>query len=264
MNNLALFENDPQWTESEWVARSVNSRTAKEWMRRFHYLGSAGTALYRFGIYPDGSDMIACVVVSGTTNTHGLGEKFPELDRFRGNLEITRVAVHSDAPKNAASRSVALAVSELHRLTGIEWLFSYADVGQGHHGGIYQALNSVYLGVNLGGKPPPRWEMLVNGQWEEAHARTIGKICGTARSGAVDRMAALGYSVRVIGESSDKHTYIIPCGSPKSRRQIRALLAPYAKPYPKRAEEGSRESRPVTDREGEVRFLDSAPTLETR
>lgn len=237
-----------------WTAREVDRGTAKAWIPRYHYSGSIGHTGARFYGAFDGDDEMMCVVgVGPATNAYGMTRRFG-LDAWPGNREITRVAAHPDAPRNTASRSVALVGREMRRL-GWHWLYSYADLGQGHHGGIYQALNAVYVGVNVGGKPPPDFEILTDGVWTPIASRTVGRRCGTGRSGAIARMAELGHTIRLVNmEKPGKHTYILPISTPATRRAIHSQLARHAKPYPSRLGVGPRFSQatdPLPD-EGSV------------
>ena len=163
-------------------------------------------------------------------NAYGVTKKYG-LEGFRGNIEIARVAVHPDAPMNSTSRVVALANAHVARVTDLEWVFSYADTGQGHHGGIYQALGAVYVGVSesrpgfmLDGKP--------------IHPRSVVARYGTqamANNEAVEAAAARGEKLEWVADmNTAKHAYILPIGNKASQRAIRKALKPHEMPYPKR------------------------------
>jgi hypothetical protein len=67
----------------------------------------------------------------------------------RGAVELIRL-VRSEAPQGPLSQFVARAVRWLRRETKLQFLISYADSGQGHHGGIYQALSFDFVRVSDG------------------------------------------------------------------------------------------------------------------
>ncbi len=223
-----LFKLDePDWS-SPWTTRIIDTPTAKRWLGAYHYLGGTH-AMWSFGVF--GPDLVAVVSLGQPANRHGVASKF-KLDRWPGNHEITRVGVHPDAPRNAASKALAL-VCRAYRQRGHDWLFSYADTGQGHHGGIYQALNAVYVGLS-----PARSAWLLDG--EEVHIRTLSNRYGFEGERLVVAMAEEGRSLERVAEGrSPKHTYILPIGSPNTRRAIRRHLTEYKLPYPKRSVGGN-------------------------
>lgn len=80
-----------------------------------------------------------------------------QLDNGR-NLELRRMAIHEDAPKNTASRMLGWMVRELKRNTKWDHAFSYQDTAV-HQGTIYKASgwNPTHLckkggGWNTGGE----------------------------------------------------------------------------------------------------------------
>jgi hypothetical protein len=108
-------------------------------------------------------------------------------------------------------------------------VFSYADTGQGHHGGIYQALNAVYVGVSA-----TRPGYLLDG--EPIHPRSVVSWLGTQARDDAPRLAAeRGHVLEWIEDlNTAKHTYILPVGCARDRAAIRRHLAQFAHPYPTR------------------------------
>lgn len=221
----SLFELDaPRW-DGAWEARIMGTPSAKRFLNAYHYLGGTH-AVWSLGVFAP--DLVAVVSVGQPANRNGVASKVG-LQRWKGNHEITRVCVHPEAPKNSASRAIALACREYARL-GYDWLFSYSDTGQGHHGGIYQAVNAVYVGLS-----PARAAWVLDGQ--PTHIRTLANRYGCDGQRLVDLMAERGMDLqRIPGGSAPKHTYILPIGTPATRRAIRRHLACHAQPYPKPCE----------------------------
>jgi hypothetical protein len=122
--------------------------------------------------------------------------------------ELVRVALDKHA--TPVSRVVALAIRFLRKHSpGLRLLISYADPAQGHHGGIYQAGNWIYVGTSR-----PQAAVLVNGRithkrvaWDD-----LGSAAGLERAHTIP-----------------KHKYLMPLDD-----AMRAQIAPLAKPYPKR------------------------------
>lgn len=211
------------WSDGEWAARIIDTPTAKRWLNQYHYLGGTH-AVWSYGVYCP--DLIAVVSLGQPANRNGVASKYG-LQPWPGNHEITRVGVHPEGPKNTASRAIALVAREYAR-RGHEWVFSYADTGQGHHGGIYQALNAVYVGLS-----PARSALVVDGA--PVHVRTLANRYRCDGTELLDRLRADGHEVvRVSDGRSAKHTYVLPIGNRASRAAIRKHLGAYALPYPKR------------------------------
>ena len=212
--------------DGEWEVKPVGRATADRWFGMYHYSGTSGTVNGKaFGVYA--GDAVSLVAIGPSANKDGLAKRYG-LEAYTGNVEIVRVAVHPDSPKNTASRSVALVCHYVSRWFGLEWLFSYADTGQGHHGGIYQALNAIYVGTT-----PARHGYLLDG--ESIHPRAVVHMFGTESWAKVSRMAAERGKelVKVQDMNTPKHTYILPIAGPATRRKIRQHLSSYSLPYPK-------------------------------
>lgn len=251
MDNLSLFDNDPVFPpDPELVITSTQNRKAvDDWYGQYHYSGTAGTSgAHFYAVHAGrGGDVWLRVAVGPTSNTSGLEKKFG-LTSFPGNWEITRIARHPKAPcgdhdgngSYFTSRGVAAVLHRIHEDHGWEWVFSYSDTGQNHHGGVYQALNAIYVGVSAA---RDGWEMKQpDGSWEPMHPRSVVSRYGTqatiSRNGrptAIELAARRGEEIRCVKDlNTAKHTYILPIGDKKSRRAIRQTLAPFVVPYPKR------------------------------
>ncbi len=124
--------------------------------------------------------------------------------------ELVRVALRDHV--NEVSRILSLALRFLKKQSnGIRLVVSYADTGQGHHGGIYQATNWIYEGFFDGES-----SVVVNGRL--MHRRQAYSLYGTTRPKG---------SINV--PSSGKHKYLMPLDD-----DMRKQIAHLAKPYPKR------------------------------
>ena len=214
------------FSRQEWKVREVSTETVRRWVTTWHYSHRyPGGGTVGYGAFAP--DMVALVTTSNATNASGLARRY-SLDKYPGNIEISRVVAHPDAPKNTPSRAIS-ACFRLWSARGWEWVFSYADTGQNHHGGIYQALNAIYVG-----KSPGRHGYLLDG--EPIHPRSVVSKFGTESWPRVRELAkAEGHELLKVAEmNTAKHVYILPVGGPASRRAIRDALAPFTLPYPKR------------------------------
>lgn len=224
---MGLFDAAPQ-LDGPITIRPIERATWEPWLRQYHYSGTGPSGATYYGVFRP--DLAAVVGVGPTTNIHGLTNKYGLTD-WVGNLEIVRVACHPDAPKMMASQAVA-AVLKILADQGVDWVFSYADTGQNHHGGIYQALNAVYVGLN---KPEAGSGYRIDGKL--VHPRTVVAKYGSQSKARMQELRDEGHEVVMVeGVITPKHTYILPITRSKwLNKKIRQHLAQYQQPYPKRS-----------------------------
>jgi hypothetical protein len=145
----------------DWCSHQAAKYATSHW----HYSHSlpAGKCV-RIGSWEDGR-FIGAVIFSLGSNRH-IGQEFG-LARFE-SCELTRVAL--DRHQTPVSRILRISLSMLRgQSPGLRAVVSYADVDQGHHGGIYAAAGWIYVGkVQLGGGTP---RFRVNGR--VIHGRSI-------------------------------------------------------------------------------------------
>jgi hypothetical protein len=136
-------------------------------------------------------------------------------------LELRRLVRHPNY-SGFISQLVAFGLQWMKKNTDCEFAFSYADTGQNHHGGIYQATNWKYVGLNKSQNE------FVDENNNPVHKRTVSSKLGTARQDVVMRLMP---NLK-IGKSTQKHLYIFPLKTrwPKiaARHDWEAL--PYPKP----------------------------------
>jgi hypothetical protein len=142
--------------------------------------------------------------------------------------ELTRIALTNH--ESFVSEIMANALRKLkHSNPGLRLVVSFADMEQGHHGGIYQATNWIYAGTTK----PGRVGFVVNGK--KIHTRTVGSIPGGVQSLNWVKNKLDKNATEWIG--TEKHRYLMPLDK-KMRKQILPLSQPYPK-RPKQAMAGS-------------------------
>jgi hypothetical protein len=136
-------------------------------------------------------------------------------------VELTRVALREH--ETPVSRIVSIAIKLVHRSSPrLRMLVSYADPEQGHHGGIYQAMNWTYLGTT----PTTRWYIDKNGRrWHSRMVSPSGtrKVYGRTRS--VVRQDECEVHV-----APGKHRYALALDP-----SLAPMLDERAQPYPRAA-----------------------------
>lgn len=215
-------------------------KEAQEWAK-WHYTGTVGGFNRVHGI-EDADGVRQVIITIGEGNILGVARKFG-IQEWVGDKEIARIVAHPSAPRNAVSRALALVCKYEHAVNGLDWLFSYSDLGQRHHGGVYQAMNAVYVGLGAR-KVKPLWYLdgvLVHNRSINAKFATDPVPDGLKRFPPgereklmIQRATEQGHTIRREGVTDPKHTYILPIGSKATNRAIRKALEPFSKPYPKR------------------------------
>lgn len=128
-------------------------------------------------------------------------------------VELTRIALIK-THVTPVSKIVKIALSFVKKSQpGIKLIVSYADQAQGHHGGIYQAGNWIYVG-SMKGVPSLSYKGKV---WHAKALRT-----------SYPNLKNSDDAVKKI-PSGDKHKYLMPLD-----KEMSAKIQPLAKPYPKR------------------------------
>lgn len=197
----------------DWATPKAAAFACKRW----HYSRTVPVAKsIRIAVFED-DHFIGVVIFSAGSGAacdgtkYGLGKSFEM-------AELQRVALTKhDA---AVTRIISIAVGMLKKqCPGIRMLISFADPGEGHHGGIYQGGNWIFTGMSA----PVMEFLLTDGRW--VHNRDRGNQWGrktlAGRLDVVDTRKACG-----------KYRYLMPLDA-----EMRARIMPLAKPYPKRAKE---------------------------
>lgn len=169
----------------------------------------------RIGVWEDGAFIGVVLFGQGATPEIGSPYGLSGLEI----CELTRVALTTH--KTPVSRIIAFALRFLRKqCPGLKAVVSFADAGQGHHGGIYQAGGWIYVG----GANTHAYR--VNGVL--VHPKTLHSRYGKGGQSIpwlvknVDPNAA-----RVI--AGFKHRYLMPFDA-----EVKVRLSQMAKPYPKR------------------------------
>lgn len=192
-----------------WVSHESALAACKAW----HYsksMPSSKTA--KVGVWEDG------IFIGAVVFGMGANRKLVNPYGFKPweGCELCRVALNKH--KAPVSKIVSIAMRMVKKANpGLQLVISYADPAQGHHGGIYQAMNWVYLGQSEPDKFP-----VIDGK--VVHPRTLSSAIGR---GSLKSRKNLVY-VRTPG----KHRY----GYGLTSKGVIALESK-RKPYPTKAAE---------------------------
>lgn len=188
---------------------------AKYACERWHYSGCLPASLQkRVAIGAWENEKFIGVVVFG----HGANPQIGSPYGLTINecVELTRIALKA-GHETPVSRIVRFALKFLKDTQpGIRLIVSYADQMQGHHGGVYQAGNWIYVG-SMKGIPSLKYKGRV---WHSKALRT-----------SYPNLKQSDPTVQKV-PAGDKHKYLMPLDG-----EIREHIMPLSKPYPKRAKQ---------------------------
>lgn len=197
-----------------WCSHEAAKYACEKW----HYSKSVPAGkLVKVGVWEDDKFIGAILYARGASDAIGkpYGLKQTEV------CELVRVALTQH--KTPVSRIGSIATKMLRATQeGLRLVVSYADPSQDHHGGIYQAMNWLYVGKTASdfaviGKNGKRW-----------HSRMVSTSGYKTVFGVRKKVIKPSDGERIV--LPGKHKYLYPLDD-AMRKQIK----PLAKPYPKRS-----------------------------
>lgn len=204
-----------QQLKVDWATHEAAKYACANW----HYskcLPSSMQKRVAVGAWEDGS--FVGVVVFG----HGANPQIGSPYGLTINecVELTRIALKK-GHKAPVSRIVRLALMFLSKAQPkLRLVVSYADQMQGHHGGVYQAGNWIYVG-SMKGVPSLRYKGKI---WHSKALRTSYPNLKQSDP-AVEKVPA-----------GDKHKYLMALDA-----EMKERILPLSKPYPKRVKDQASE-----------------------
>jgi hypothetical protein len=141
--------------EGYWVQETTFNHTVRKFLKRWHYSDYVNIqAKHTFCLFREGNfgipEMVGVCVYTRPAGPTAGQSYYPEApDKV---LELRRLCLIDETPKNAESFFVSRSIKWLKGNTDWEFILSYADMEQGHSGVIYRASNFEYIGVTGAGK----------------------------------------------------------------------------------------------------------------
>ncbi len=202
------------------VTREIPKAQVYPWLLRKHYARRIPPVMFAFGYYV--SDRLEGVCTFGPpAKLMNDGACIFNGDFRVNTYELNRLVMNDGVPPYSLSRFVA---QTLRLIKTPACIVSYSDIGQGHHGYIYQATNWVYTGITdqTGG-----FTYWIDGEWQ--HPRTTVSLFGTREHAEIlKRYPDVEYQ-----KVSRKHRYMMFLGDKRQRRQMQGLLRYPVQAYPK-------------------------------
>jgi hypothetical protein len=207
----------------DWATHEAAKYACENW----HYSGCLPSSMQkRVAVGAWESNVFMGVVVFGHGANPSIGKPYGLT--INECVELTRISLKK-GHKSPVSRIVRVALMFLVKSQPkLRLVVSYADQGHGHHGGVYQAGNWVYVGSSKG-VPSLRFKGKV---WHAKALRTS--------------YPSLKHSDPRVEKvpTGDKHKFLMPLD-----KEMAEQIKPLAKPYPKR-EKQAMASFPEAQRQG--------------
>jgi hypothetical protein len=160
-------------------------------------------------------------------------------------LELTRLYCDDGYGSNIESYAIGQSFKWFRENDkAIKVLISYADNGQDHLGGIYQATNWIYQGLNTDiALMPNHGISLQKDPYDWIHSRTVFSMWGSGNLEHLKReIGKQGYKEFWRREEPPKHRYIqIVVGDKKEKRELLKTLKHKVREYPKNSREFNKE-----------------------
>lgn len=177
------------------------SDTVRSFLRKWHYSDYVNIQeKHTFGLFREGVFLPELVGICIYTRPAGpsAAQKYYPQDPDKC-LELRRLCLVDDTPKNAESFFVSRTLKWLRRNTDWKFVVSYADPEQGHKGIIYRAANFKYEGITAPGS-----SLLVDGK--PFHIRTLTMLDRPYGVEINERYKAGDPGVQII-KTEPKHIY---------------------------------------------------------
>ena len=176
-----------------------------------HYAKRWPSISYAYGLFDD-DELIGCVTY-GTPASATLRAGIAGIENAGKVLELNRLVLKYNE-KNQASFLVGYS---LRKLPHNRYIISFADIAQGHNGGVYRASNFMYCGLSA-----KRTDWKVKGM-EHLHGQTIADEFRGSPNRAACMREKYGDNF-YLAPRSRKHRYIYVTGkNPEKRRMVELL-----------------------------------------
>ena len=157
-----------------------NTPLAKDFVRKGHYSNTCpSNSSHVFGLL-DGEEVIGVCMVGPFSRDQARA-------KYKGALELTRLYIIDDTPKNTESYFISRCLKWLKRFTKVEAIISYADPSVGHQGVIYQASNFALFGHTKRGyhyfDDKSQKRVHTKGVWERSRVNGLKEKTQASREG---------------------------------------------------------------------------------
>lgn len=126
----------------------IDKHLAKELIIKNHYSHKWSSCRYAIGLFNEDKELVGVAIYGYPVGRQVVKSITPNL-KNEDVLELTRLWLRDEEPKNSESYFLGKTFSWLRNNTQIKILISYSDPMYNHTGVIYQATNWLYQGNNM-------------------------------------------------------------------------------------------------------------------
>ena len=204
--------------KDKYRVSSINARDTHDWLLHKHYAKRIPSISWAFGLFDDYMQGVCTFgkPASPKLRTGIAGDSCADMV-----YELNRLVINEWCKKNTASFFISKCLKKLPK--GLI-LVSYADIGQGHVGKIYQATNWIYTGLSA-----KRTDWKIRGM-EHLHGQTIADKTRGMKNRARYMRDKYGDDF-YLEERSSKHRYVYFTGK---KYDLNYPVMPYPKGDSKR------------------------------
>jgi hypothetical protein len=211
--------------------KPIASKDANLMVVANHYLHRKASTMFAYGLF-DGDEMIGCVIY-GKPASPSVCVGVCGADESSNVLELTRLWIKDGTPKNTESYLIGRSLRLLPKEKDI--IISYAEIGAGHIGIVYQATNWIYTGLS-----DRHVEWRLDGK-SGSHSRHIFD-----QHGGVNGAKAFYGDRLERHERPRKHRYVYFNSSSKARKkELLDKLKYKVQPYPKKETKDELVQKPI-------------------
>lgn len=205
-------------TVTNFEVWAIEPSVAQAVVKKHHYLRRSASAMYSFGLF-DGMNLIG-VAIYGKPASPSLCVGICGPEESERVIELTRLWIEDGTPKNTESYLIASSLKLLPEQFDI--VVSYAEIGAGHVGTIYQATNWIYTGLS-----DAHVEWRLDGQSNKHSRHLFDELGGVEKAKEYfgDRLQR--------HERGRKHRYIMFRGNKTRKKQLLGKLKYSIHSYPK-------------------------------
>jgi len=201
--------------------RVITRRDALPHILNKHYAKRCPSISYAYGVFSNNT--LKGIITYGCPASSPLKKGICGVDNKNIVIELNRLCIDDDMPRNTASQLIAYSFKNLPKPL---ILVSYADTEQNHIGYVYQATNWIYTGLSA-----KRTDWKIKGM-ENLHGQTIADISRGQKNRAKYMRDRFGDDF-YLKERSRKHRYVYFIGTKRQVKYYRSKLKYKVFAYPK-------------------------------
>jgi adenine modification enzyme len=130
-----------------YYIKEIAAKQARDIVKRYHYSKKVVVnSKIHLGVFSFDDVLVGCQQLGPPMNGIKTSKK---LSNFNNMMELNRMVMTDEEPRNAESQAISLCFKYLKKNTNLDYILSFSDGKQGNVGYIYQATNWLYIGYRV-------------------------------------------------------------------------------------------------------------------